>query len=74
MIELPFLPYVEIAGERVAAGYLNLYLANGAVIVPVSGAETDEQASSIIAGAYPEREVVPVPGGVIDTEAEDLTA
>jgi agmatine deiminase len=65
VIPLPYLPYVEVAGERVAASYLNLYICNGAVIVPVSGAATDEQALAIIAGALPGREVVSVPGAVI---------
>jgi len=63
--EIPFLPYAEVAGETVAASYLNFYLCNGGVIVPVAGAETDEPALAIIAAAYPGREVVPVPGLVI---------
>lgn len=63
--ELPFLPYVTVAGERIAAGYLNLYVCNGAVIVPVTGAETDQAALSIIDSVYPGREVVPVPGAVL---------
>jgi agmatine deiminase len=65
VIELPFLPYTRVAGERVAAGYLNLYICNGAVIVPVIGADTDPEALGIIAGAYPGREVVPVRGDVL---------
>lgn len=65
VIELPHLPYVEVAGETVAASYLNLYICNGAVIVPVSGADTDEDALAIIAGAFPDREIVTVPGAVI---------
>ena len=65
VIELPFLPYATVAGEEVAAGYMNFYLCNGAVIVPVSGAETDEAALSIVGTAYPGREVVPVPGVVL---------
>jgi agmatine deiminase len=64
-VELPFLPYVEVAGEMVAAGYLNLYVCNRAVIVPVTEADTDPQALAIIAGAFPGREVVPVPGAVL---------
>jgi agmatine deiminase len=63
--ELPLLPYAEVAGETIAAGYLNFYICNRAVIVPVAGAETDQQALDIIAAAYPGREVVPVPGLVI---------
>jgi agmatine deiminase len=63
--ELPLLPYDEIAGEAIAASYLNFYICNGAVIVPVAGAETDQEALSVIATAYPGREVVPVPGLVL---------
>jgi agmatine deiminase len=65
LIELPFLPYCEVAGERVAVSYLNLYVCNRAVIVPVSGAKSDAQALAIIAESYPGREVVPVPGAVL---------
>jgi agmatine deiminase len=63
--ELPVLPYAEVAGETIAASYLNFYICNGAVIVPVAGADTDEQALAVIAACYPGREVVPVPGLVI---------
>jgi len=63
--DLPFLPYVEVAGETVAASYLNYYICNGAVIVPVTGADTDEEALALIAAAYPGREVVAVPGAVL---------
>jgi agmatine deiminase len=65
--ELPVLPYVEVTGETVAASYLNFYICNGGVIVPVTAADTDTdaQALAIIAAAYPGREVVAVPGSVI---------
>ncbi len=63
--ELPHLPYAEVAGERVAAGYLNLYICNRGVIVPVSGAGSDADALAIIAAAYPGREIVPVPATVL---------
>jgi agmatine deiminase len=65
VLELPFLPYAILAGESVATGYMNFYLCNGAVIVPVTGADTDPEALAIIATAFPEREVVPVPGAVL---------
>jgi agmatine deiminase len=65
VLELPFLPYCEVDGDIVAASYLNFYLCNGAVIVPVSGAASDADAVTIIAGAYPGREVVTVPGDVL---------
>jgi agmatine deiminase len=54
-----------VAGETVAAGYLNLYICNGAVIVPVCGADSDAEALAIIGRAYPGREVVAVPGAVL---------
>ena len=65
VLELPFLPYAEVAGETVAVSYLNFYLCNGAVIVPVSGAETDSDALALIGQAFPGRDVVPVPGVVL---------
>lgn len=65
VVEVPLLPYTEVAGETVATGYLNLYLCNGAVIVPVCGADGDEEAAAIIGPAFPGREVVTVPGTVI---------
>jgi len=65
VVELPFLPYATVAGERVAVSYLNLYIVDGAVIVPVTGAESDEEALARIAGGYPGREIVPVRGDVM---------
>ncbi len=65
VVELPFLAYETVAGEAIAASYLNFYVCNGAVIVPVTGAPTDAEALSVIDRAYPDREVVPVPGAVL---------
>jgi agmatine deiminase len=62
VLELPLLPYRSVQGRAVATGYLNLYLCNGAVIMPVCGDESDEQAAAIVAAAFPGREVVSVPG------------
>ena len=59
------LSYVEVAGEEVAVSYLNHYVCNGAVIVPVAGTEHDEPALAAIADAFPDREIVPVPGTVL---------
>jgi agmatine deiminase len=65
VLELPYLPYVEVATETIAASYLNFYLCNGGVIAPVSGGATDAEALAIIDQAYPDRELVPVPGAVL---------
>jgi agmatine deiminase len=62
VVALPHLPYGEVVGELVAASYMNFYICNGAVIVPVTGAESDPQALAIIAEAYADREIVAVPG------------
>jgi agmatine deiminase len=65
VVELPHLPYSEVEGDTVACSYMNFYLCNGAVIVPVCGADTDPDALARIAEAYPGREAVPVPGAVV---------
>jgi agmatine deiminase len=61
----PPLPPAALAGERIAVSHMNFYVCNGAVIVPVAGAETDEAALATIGEAYPGREVVGVPGAVL---------
>jgi len=63
--ELPLLGYLEVAGQQVAVSYMNFYICNRAVIVPVIGAAEDAEALEVIGGAYPGREVVPVPGAVL---------
>ena len=63
--EMPHLPYVEVAGETAVASYMNFYVCNRAAIVPVTGAETDADALARIGAAFPEREIVAVPGAVL---------
>jgi agmatine deiminase len=65
VVDFPILPTLEIDGEDVAVSHLNFYLCNGAVIVPIAGADSDAEALERIGAAYPGREVVGVPGGVI---------
>jgi agmatine deiminase len=60
--EVPVLPFAEVAGRRVAVPYLNLYVCNGGVVVPVCGHPADDEMLGIIADAFPGRAVVPVPG------------
>jgi hypothetical protein len=45
--------------------YMNHYLANGAVIVPVGHIPGDDAALDLLSKAYPDREVVGVPGALI---------
>lgn len=49
------------AGERLAASYVNFYMANGAIIAPAFGAPTDEPARAVLARLFPEREIVMIP-------------
>jgi agmatine deiminase len=54
--------------DTAAAGglaYLNLYLCNGGVVVPVAGDENDEVAVAAIAELYPDRELVTVPAAAL---------
>lgn len=47
-------------GERLAASYVNFYIANESVIVPQFGDENDGTAREILADAFPTRRIVPV--------------
>ncbi len=62
VVELPMLPRVDHDGPPTAVPYVNFYVCNGALIVPVRGAETDGEALELLASLYPGREAVPVPG------------
>jgi len=58
--------WTEVAGTAVEIPYLNCYLANGAVIMPTGGVPQDEEARARIAEAFPDREVVCVPGAALE--------
>lgn len=51
----------EFAGERLPLSYVNHYLANGAVVLPVFDDPADEPAARALARAHPDREIVPIP-------------
>jgi agmatine deiminase len=65
VVELPWLPYLEGEERPVVVPYTNFYLCNGAIIVPTCGADTDEEALAVLAGLYPGREAVAVPGALL---------
>lgn len=48
-------------GDRLAASYVNFYLANSRVVLPLLDERHDEEAAAILRGCFPEREVVGVP-------------
>jgi agmatine deiminase len=65
VVDFPIFIRAEVAGETVAIAHLNFYLCNGGVIVPLAGAASDAEALERIGAAYPDRDVVGVPGAVI---------
>ncbi len=60
--DFPYMSGFEADDKRFIAPYLNFYVCNGAVIVPVAGAEPDkdEDALSLLGSLWPGREVIPV--------------
>jgi len=50
------------AGDRMAASYANFYLGNSRVVYPLLDPRHDEEAAAVLRRAFPEREVVGVPG------------
>jgi len=61
VIDLPMPPPVFAGGDRLPASYANFYIANSAVLVPVFGGVTDEQALRVLRPLFPGREVVSIP-------------
>lgn len=61
VVELDVLPYRSWAGRRLALPYLNFYLGNGCVIVPLACLPSDPDGLAGIRSAFPKREVVGVP-------------
>ncbi len=49
------------AGVRLAASYVNFYIANGAVIAPSFGVATDAPAREVLARLFADREIVTLP-------------
>jgi agmatine deiminase len=51
---------VRPGGARLAASYVNFYLANGRVIAPLLDERTDDEAMAVLSELFPERTVVGV--------------
>ncbi|QEU90594.1 agmatine deiminase family protein [Streptomyces kanamyceticus] len=60
IVDVPQTVFTEVTGGEVEVSYLNYYVANGGVVVPVAGLPADEDALAVIAAAYPGRKVVGV--------------
>lgn len=61
VVEFVDLPYVDLGTPRGLrpSSYLNVYIANGAVIVPVAEARTDESAIAALSEIFANRRVIP---------------
>ncbi len=53
VLPFPYLSYVDVAGVRTVLSHMNFYVCNGAVIVPVAGQSTDDQALARHRGGVP---------------------
>lgn len=61
LIELPMPDACfDSEGNRLPATYANFTIVNGAVLVPVYGLPQDELALKILAGCFPNRQIIPV--------------
>ena len=65
VIEVPQASYFDIDGEPYRNSYLNFYVANGGVVVPIADHPNDAAALAIISAAFPDRAVVGVPSRVL---------
>lgn len=65
VIELPAYSAAEVNGTALSVPYVNLYIANGAVIVPLGLHPSDDEALATIAAAFPGRDTIGVPANVI---------
>ena len=61
VLVLDVLPYRQWAGRRLALPYLNFYLGNGCVIVPLACLPDDREGLAKLRSVFPDREVVGVP-------------
>ncbi|HTB66287.1 MAG TPA: agmatine deiminase [Steroidobacteraceae bacterium] len=53
--------HARVAGWRLAASYVNFYLANGGLVMPLLDPKTDRVAARVLKRLFPERKVVGVP-------------
>ena len=61
IVAMPSPGRIEIDGEVAAASYMNFYIGNAAVVVPVHGVANDEAAVNALKPLFPDRLVVGLP-------------
>ncbi|MET8585528.1 agmatine deiminase family protein [Streptomyces collinus] len=60
IFELPPQQEIQAFGQHAVVNYMNFYVANGGVVMPLAGTGTDEEALAAAARAFPDRRVVGV--------------
>ena len=73
IVDLPLAPATDEQRAGVRA-YTNFLAVNGAVLVPVFGAATDEAALAVLRRAFPDRAIVPIPAQEMATHGVSLTS
>jgi agmatine deiminase len=63
VLELPMPGPVRFGGAALPASYANFYIANGLVLAPVFNDRNDRLALNLLAGLFPDREVVGIYAG-----------
>ncbi|MBX9402919.1 agmatine deiminase family protein [Lysobacter sp. BMK333-48F3] len=61
LFALPWAQPILDEGRRLAASYANFLIVNGAVLMPAYGDAADGAAQAVLAQAFPNHEIVPVP-------------
>ena len=61
LFALPWAQPVIDENRRLAASYANFLIINGAVLMPAYGDAADTEAQAVLAQAFPDRDIVPVP-------------
>ncbi len=61
LFPLPWAQPIVDEDRRLAASYANFLIINGAVLMPAYGDDADAKAQAVLAEAFPDREIVPVP-------------
>lgn len=65
VVEVDVLPHAECFDQVVEVPYLNFYVGNDAVFVPLAGAAADREMVELIGSCFPGRAAVGVPGSVL---------
>jgi agmatine deiminase len=64
--EIPVLPFIHTPDGRRVVPYMNFYVGNGFVVIPVVGHDADADMVSLIGEYFPGREMVPLDvGGIL---------